>query len=143
MKKETLVPVGIGLGMMLLLVWISETMPIVLVFIPGVIVSFLIYLNTIYRKIPEPNRILPLYLLALRIQFIQSTTEKIERQILLTSFVSYDTIFRLTKRDNFVKIYGWKQLNFMNSAALMTKPRRISIPIKKIVTPYRWIWSGN
>lgn len=56
--------------------WIvSSTLTSVLVFIPGVIITFIIYLNTFYKKAPNPDSILPLYLLALGIQFIHFTEE--------------------------------------------------------------------
>lgn len=75
MKKEVLVPVLIGLVMILILIWVSSTMPVVLVFIPGVLVTFLFYMKTYFRKTPGPKGILPLYLLALGIQFIHFTEE--------------------------------------------------------------------
>lgn len=46
-----------------------------IVFIPGVIVSYLFYLKTTYKKAPEPDRILPLYLLALGVQLLHFTEE--------------------------------------------------------------------
>ncbi len=56
--------------------WIvSFTLSSVIVFIPGVIISFLFYLTTYYRTTPGPEKILPIYLLALGIQFIHFTEE--------------------------------------------------------------------
>ncbi len=60
----------------IIIFWIvSSTLTSVIVFIPGVIISYILYLNTFYRKTPSPERILPLYLLALGIQFIHFTEE--------------------------------------------------------------------
>lgn len=75
MKKEVLIPVLIGMVMILVLIWVSWTMPVVLVFIPGVLVTFLFYKKTYFRHTPGPQGILPLYLLALGIQFIHFTEE--------------------------------------------------------------------
>ena len=45
----------------------AATLTSVWVFIPGVIITYIFYLNTFYKKTPDPERILPLYLLALGI----------------------------------------------------------------------------
>jgi hypothetical protein len=54
---------------------VSSTLPSVLVFIPGIIITYAVYLNTFYKKAPNPDKILPLYLLSLGIQFIHFTEE--------------------------------------------------------------------
>jgi hypothetical protein len=46
-------------------------------FAPAMIVAFICYLRTSYREMPDPARILPLYLLALAIQFLHFTEEYI------------------------------------------------------------------
>ena len=63
---------GIAIGIF----WVvSFTLTSVIIFIPGVIVTYLFYLSTYYKKTAGPERILPLYLLALGIQFIHFTEE--------------------------------------------------------------------
>lgn len=44
-------------------------------FAPAMIVAFICYLRTSYREMPDPARVLPLYLLALAIQFLHFTEE--------------------------------------------------------------------
>jgi len=75
LNKQLLIPLIIALIGIVTLWIVSSTLNSVIVFIPGVILSYLLYLNTFYKKTPNPERILPLYLLALGIQFIHFTEE--------------------------------------------------------------------
>jgi len=61
--------------MIAILLMVSSTLVTVLVFIPGVIFSYIFYLFTAYKQTPDPERILPLYLLALGIQFLHFAEE--------------------------------------------------------------------
>ena len=75
LNKHILIPLVIA-SISIAIFWlVSLTLNVVLVFIPGVIVTYLLYLNTFYKKTPNPERILPLYLLALGIQFMHFTEE--------------------------------------------------------------------
>ena len=75
LNKHVLIPLVIA-SIAIAIFWIvSLTLNSVIVFIPGVIVSYLLYLNTFYKKTPNPERILPLYLLSLGIQLIHFTEE--------------------------------------------------------------------
>ena len=75
LNKHVLIPLVIA-SIAIAIFWlVSLTLSVVIVFIPGVIVTYLLYLNTFYKKTPNPERILPLYLLALGIQFIHFTEE--------------------------------------------------------------------
>jgi len=61
LNKHILIPLVIA-SIAIAIFWIiSLTLNSVIVFIPGVIVSYLLYLNTFYKKTPNPERILPLY----------------------------------------------------------------------------------
>jgi len=75
MKKSLSTPFLIGIAAIAIFLIVSSTLTSVLVFIPGVIVSYLLYLKTFYEKTPNPERILPLYLFALGIQFLHFTEE--------------------------------------------------------------------
>jgi hypothetical protein len=44
-------------------------------FVPAMIVAFVCYLLTSYRAMPNPDRVLPIYLIALAIQFLHFTEE--------------------------------------------------------------------
>ena len=44
-------------------------------FIPSMIVAFICYLRTSYRAMPKPENVLPVYLVALAIQFLHFTEE--------------------------------------------------------------------
>lgn len=75
LNKHVLIPFVIA-SLAIAIFWlVSLTLNVVIVFIPGVIATYLLYLNTFYKKTPKPERILPLYLLALGIQFIHFTEE--------------------------------------------------------------------
>jgi hypothetical protein len=44
-------------------------------FVPAMVVAFVCYLRTSYREMPKAERVLPIYLLALAIQFVHFTEE--------------------------------------------------------------------
>ena len=46
-------------------------------FVPAMIAAFVCYLLTSYREMPKPERVLPVYLVALAIQFLHFTEEYI------------------------------------------------------------------
>lgn len=75
LNKHILIPLFIAIAMIAIFWIVSSTISSVIVFIPGVIVSYILYLNTFYKNTPSPERILPIYLLALAIQFIHFTEE--------------------------------------------------------------------
>lgn len=75
MKKEWWVPALIGLIMIAGFYLASFRLRAVLLFIPGVILTYLLYLLTAFKKVPEPEKILPLYLLALGVQLLHFAEE--------------------------------------------------------------------
>ena len=75
MNKPLLIPLIIGIIAIAIFLIVSSTLTIAFIFIPAVIITYIIYLNTFYKKTPDPDRILPLYLLSLGIQFIHFTEE--------------------------------------------------------------------
>lgn len=82
MNKLLSFPLIISAIAIALFAWVANTMFTVWIFIPGVIITFIIYLNTFYKKAPDPERLLPVYLIALSIQFIHFLEEY------LTDFVT-------------------------------------------------------
>ena len=46
-----------------------------LLFVPGMVVAFVCYLRTSYREMPKPERVVPIYLIALAIQCLHFTEE--------------------------------------------------------------------
>ena len=75
MNKYLLIPLIIVIIAIAVFMVVSSTLTTVLAFIPGIIITYLIYLNTFYKKTPNPESILPLYLLLLGIQFLHFTEE--------------------------------------------------------------------
>ncbi|MCP4976762.1 MAG: hypothetical protein GY931_11425 [Maribacter sp.] len=75
LNKHILIPLVITIIAIAIFWFVSLKLNVVIVFIPGVIVAYLFYFKTFYKKTPNPERILPLYLLALGIQFIHFTEE--------------------------------------------------------------------
>ncbi len=104
MNKSISIPLLVAIVAIVLFVMVSYTMTIVLVFIPGVIVAYIVYLKTFYKKTPKSDRILPLYLLALGIQFIHFTEEY------LTDFTT--EIPKLLSQDVYPKDY-WVIFNMI------------------------------
>ncbi len=74
-NRYIIIPLMIVILAIALFIIVSFTLSTVLVFIPGIIITYVVYLNTFYKKTPSPQRILPLYLLLLGIQFIHFTEE--------------------------------------------------------------------
>lgn len=75
MDKYLLVPLILVIILIAIFVIVSSTLTSIIIFIPGLILTYLVYLNTFYKKTPNPERILPFYLLALGIQFIHFSEE--------------------------------------------------------------------
>jgi hypothetical protein len=75
MKKSLIIPLIIGIIAIAIFWFVASTLTSVIVFIPGVILTYILYLNTFFKKIPSPDKILPLYLLLLGVQFIHFTEE--------------------------------------------------------------------
>jgi hypothetical protein len=81
-NKEITIPILSCLVLTGLAIFVAFTLSSVVLFLPGVIVTFFVYLGTFYRKMPGPRRILPIYLLLLGLQFLHFTEEY------LTDFVT-------------------------------------------------------
>ena len=75
LNKSLFIPLALVIILIAIFVIVSSTLTSVVLFIPGIIITYLVYLNTFYKKTPKPERILPLYLLALGIQFIHFSEE--------------------------------------------------------------------
>lgn len=74
-KIHIIIPLAI-VAVAIAIFWrVSLTLGAVIVFIPGMLISYLLYIRTYFKKTPGPENILPLYLLALGIQFIHFTEE--------------------------------------------------------------------
>ena len=74
-EKFLLIPLLVAIVAIVLFLFVSSTLTSVLIFIPGVIVTFIFYLKTYYKSTSNPERILPLYLFALGVQFLHFTEE--------------------------------------------------------------------
>ena len=75
MKKEITVPTFMAIGMITVFILISSGPTLLVTFVPGVIVAYVFYFFTFYKNQPEPDKILPLYLLAMGVQFLHFTEE--------------------------------------------------------------------
>jgi len=74
-NKNKIIPLMVAIIAIVIFWIVSSTLTSVIVFIPGVIISYILYLNTFYKKTPDPEKILTFYLLALGVQFIHFTEE--------------------------------------------------------------------
>ena len=75
MDRTIIIPLIICLLAIGVFGWVGYIISAVWLFIPAVILALLIYLGKSYRKMPAPDRILPLYILALSIQMLHFTEE--------------------------------------------------------------------
>ena len=55
--------------------YVSLSLPIVIVFIPGAIITFIIYFRKYQKQLPDPHKLLPIYLLAMGIQLLHFAEE--------------------------------------------------------------------
>ena len=75
--KNLWIPIGIAVIAILIFYLVSLKMPVVSIFIPGVIAAFIVYYHTYYRHTAEPTTVLPLYLVCLAIQCLHFAEEYI------------------------------------------------------------------
>ena len=75
MNKALSIPAFIGLLMIIAFYIVSLTIQTVAIFIPGVIITYIFYVRTAFKNPPVPEKIVPLYLIALAIQFIHFAEE--------------------------------------------------------------------
>lgn len=77
MNRDRYIVIPLGLTLLTIITfWVVSTrLASVLVFIPAIVISFIIYLRTFYKKSPNPTRLLPIYLLAIAIQLIHFSEE--------------------------------------------------------------------
>ena len=75
MKLPQLIPVLITLATILLFGWVAQTIGAVYLFVPGVIISYIAFLYRFRHKAPDPDQLLPWYLLALGIQLLHFLEE--------------------------------------------------------------------
>lgn len=61
--------------MIITFIWVAFTLISVWLFIPGVILTYVVYSRTYYKRMPDPQRILPLYLLLVGIQCLHFAEE--------------------------------------------------------------------
>ena len=62
-----------------LLIWgfmvFSSGISLIVTFVPAMIISYIIYFFTSYRKMPDPKRVIPLYFLTLGVQLLHFAEE--------------------------------------------------------------------
>ncbi len=74
-QHEILVPLLVAMIMIATFWWVSRSLSTVAIFIPAVVASFFFYLYTVRKKPPQPEKFLPLYLIALAVQFLHFLEE--------------------------------------------------------------------
>lgn len=77
MNKNIIIPILISTGMIVAFSYFSSGLSLIVTFVPGVILAVIFYFLTIYKKQPEPDKILPLYLFGLGIQLLHFSEEYI------------------------------------------------------------------
>lgn len=92
LNKLYLIPLIIAVAA-IAMIWVAVTeMPIVYVFIPGIILSYLIFIFFFSKKTPTPEKILPFYLLLLGFQFLHFTEEYLANfEIVVPAFLGQKT----------------------------------------------------
>lgn len=75
MNRNAIIPILISLGMITAFSYFSSGLSLIVTFVPGVILALIFYFLTIFRKQPEPDNILPIYLFGLGVQFLHFAEE--------------------------------------------------------------------
>ena len=75
MKRLIYIPLFICLLAIAIFVWVGLIISSVWLFVPATLLTLFVYLNGFYKRMPDPGRILPLYLLALSIQMLHFAEE--------------------------------------------------------------------
>ena len=70
---DLIVPILIAIGAILIFFLVHPLQKFF--FVPAMIIALVCYFQTSYRKMPKPERVLPIYLIALAIQFLHFTEE--------------------------------------------------------------------
>jgi len=74
-QPKFLVPTAFLIIMVIAFCTVSKGLSMILTFVPGLILSYIFYLLTVYRKVPEHKGILPLFLLGIGWQGIHFAEE--------------------------------------------------------------------
>ena len=75
MSRHVYIPIGISVLAIVIFSLVAQIMGVVWIFIPATIITLLVYFKSFYRHMPEPSRILPLYLFALGVQMLHFAEE--------------------------------------------------------------------
>lgn len=75
MNRDFVIPTVIAISLILGFSVFSSGLSLIVTFVPGIILAYILYLVTFYKKLPEPSRFLPLYFLALAVQFLHFAEE--------------------------------------------------------------------
>lgn len=70
-----MIPLIIGMTAIIIFWMVSYTITPVAFFIPGVVISYLVYLKLFYKRSSDPVRLLPLYLFLLAVQLLHFAEE--------------------------------------------------------------------
>ncbi len=75
MRKDLLIPTLIAALLRVLFSIFSSGLSLIVTFVPGMVLAYVLYLFTFYRKLPIPEQFLPLYFFALAVQFLHFAEE--------------------------------------------------------------------
>ncbi len=74
-KNSIWIPLLIMVAAIIAFWYSALAIPVIWVFVPGAIVSFIVYTRTLYQNAHRSDQLLPLYLVALGIQFLHFSEE--------------------------------------------------------------------
>jgi len=74
-KRDAVVPAVIALLLIVLFFALSPGLGLIVTFVPSMVVAYVCYLLTSYRAMPDPARVLPVYLLAVAVQCLHFSEE--------------------------------------------------------------------
>jgi len=74
-SKDFVIPTLIAISLIIGFTIFSSGLSLILTFVPGVILAYVLYLLSFYRKLPEPEQFIPLYFFALAVQMLHFAEE--------------------------------------------------------------------
>ena len=77
MSRDLLLPTLIAALLIAAFSVFSSGLSLIVTFVPGMVLAYVFYLLTFYRKLPDPDRFLPLYFVALGVQFLHFAEEHV------------------------------------------------------------------
>jgi len=73
--QEAILPGAMTLILVAVFTYLSPGLSLIVTFVPAIVLAYVCYLLTSFQQMPEPSRVLPVYLIAFGVQFLHFAEE--------------------------------------------------------------------